>query len=67
MTPKKATQSFIGLQGEVSAGRPEGECTPAELVVQCDVHPNQIQDWKKRLLEGAADVFGGNAVAAPFS
>jgi transposase-like protein len=28
------------------------------LVTQFDIHPSQITDWKTRLQEGAADVFG---------
>jgi transposase-like protein len=36
----------------------KGDKTLAELAQQFDVHANQITDWKTRMQEGAASVFG---------
>ena len=41
----------------------KGEKTLAELAQQYDVHPNLINQWRSRLLEGAADVFGAEPAA----
>ena len=39
----------------------KGDRTLAELAEQFDVHPNQLQDWKRRLVEGASDLFSRGA------
>ena len=38
--------------------------TMAELCKEFELHSTQILEWKRQLLEGAADVFGGGTQAA---
>lgn len=46
------------FKAKVALAAVRGDRTLAELTEQFDVHPNQIQDWKKKLVTGAENLFG---------
>ena len=56
------------FKARVALAAIKGDRTPAQLVEQFDVYPNQITSWKAQLESGAADLFGpggGNTAAQP--
>jgi transposase len=64
MTRRKRRNHSSAFKAKVALAAVRVDRTLAELAEQFDVHPNQIQHWKKRLVEGAENVFGGNAIEA---
>lgn len=58
MTRRPRRNHTAAFKAKVAMAALKGDKTLAELAKQFDVHPNQITDWKTRLEEGAAGVFG---------
>ena len=55
---RKRRNHSPAYKAKVAVAAIKGDRTLVELSEQYDVHPNQIQDWRKRLLDDAETVFG---------
>lgn len=47
------------FKAKVALAAIRGDKTLVELAEQFDVHPNQISDWKQKMLDSASTVFDG--------
>jgi transposase len=63
MPKRKRRNHSPSFKAKVALAAVRGDRTLAELTEQFDVHPNQIQDWKKKLLSSAEEVFGESSRA----
>ena len=55
---RKRRNHSSAFKAKVALAAVKNDRTLAELAEQFDVHPNQIQDWRKRLLNDAGQLFG---------
>ena len=58
---KKRRQFSSEFKFRVALEAAKGQQTIGELASKHNVHPNQISQWKRQLLEEGADVFSRNA------
>jgi transposase len=61
MTRRPRRNHTPAFKAKVALAAVKGDGTLAELAQQFDIHPNQITQWKRQLLDGAAEVFSSEA------
>jgi transposase len=57
---RKRRNHLPGFKAKVALAAIQGDKTLAQLAAHFDVHPNQVQEWKKQLVEQADSVFGSS-------
>ena len=62
---RKRRNHVAGFRVLVALEAVRGERTASELAAEYGVHPRMIHQWKKALLEGAADIFERGGKRAP--
>jgi transposase-like protein len=61
MSKRPRRNHAAAFKAKVALEALKGERTVTEIAQRFDVHPNQVTEWRRQLLERAADVFGGTA------
>ncbi len=61
MSRRPRRNHSAAFKAKVALDAIKGEKTVAEIAQKHDVHPNQVTEWRRQLLERASDVFGASA------
>jgi transposase len=64
MTKRTRRNHSGSFKAKVALAALRGDKTLTEIAAHYEVHPNQVTEWKRQLLERASDVFDGGAAAA---
>jgi len=59
MSKRPRRNHSAAFKAKVALAAVKGDKTVAEIAQQYEVHPTQVTDWRRQLLDRAADVFGG--------
>jgi transposase len=59
MTKRTRRTHSPAFKAKVALEAVKGERTIAEIAQRHEVHPNQVTEWRRQLLDRAADVFAG--------
>jgi transposase len=65
MSRRPRRNHAAAFKAKVALEAIRGDKTLSEIAQRFDIHPNQVTEWRRQLLEGAADVFGGQRNEAP--
>jgi len=61
MSRRPRRNHSAAFKAKVALDAVKGEKTVAEIAQKHDVHPNQVTEWRRQLLERAPEAFGANA------
>ncbi len=59
MSTRTRRNHSAAFKAKVALAAVKSDRTVAEIVQQYEVRPTQVVDWRRQLLDRAADVFGG--------
>ncbi len=63
MTKRTRRNHSGSFKAKVALAALRGDKTLIEIAQQYEVHPNQVTEWKRQMLERAADLFDGGCAA----
>jgi transposase len=61
MSKRPRRNHSAAFKAKVAVAAVKGDQTVADIAQHFEVHPTQVAEWRRQLLERAADVFGAAA------